>query len=544
MGDSEAVSRLEQLNASLVESLRQKESDFARYKELVDEYEALLESGGPKDSKILELAKKNRNQNLSIERLKTSLRQANAELKFVKERLAVLEGSGAPAVSTSRSSRTAPAPSVEDGASAAEKLTELAQELREYREKYNKLNTRSQELRVANQQMKADLTKYRQALQREVGDEVPLPQVLEEGSGWRGRAQKITILKAKVRSLQETLRAHQLHSEVGSMVSGVTGVSSIGGAGLDGTSMSSSATSRTGTSSLRSAVDVERERIADIASTRRQTTEELRSALQGKEDELRDMEGKVRAHKARNRILEKSLAELQSKIQVLVEKTKTDDELIEALTAELKKSRDAKRAELTNSGLRSGNEQSLNRLQQQLRDKDKIIDGLQEELELLQDTLSQASGAQGSKDCAVDVRAAALQIEVDRLRSRNMELQRQCDESLLRTSVSSGFTAPGRVTINREQPREELEAALQLQLTENSELKATLRAVNQRKAEEIQMHVDLLQEQKAMFTEQLRKARSAPSRDELVVALTDANRQLQVEIEGLKQQLAQHSPSE
>ena len=60
---------------------------------------------------------------------------------------------------------------------------------------------------------------------------------------------------------------------------------------------------------------------------------------QGKEDELRDMEGKVRAHKARNRILEKSLAELQSKIQVLVEKTKTDDELIEALTAELKKSR-------------------------------------------------------------------------------------------------------------------------------------------------------------------------------------------------------------
>ena len=58
------------------------------------------------------------------------------------------------------------------------------------------------------------------------------------------------------------------------------------------------------------------------------------------------------------------------------------------------------------------------------------------------------------------------------------------------------------------------------------------------------MHVDLLQEQKAMFTEQLRKARSAPSRDELVVALTDANRQLQVEIEGLKQQLAQHSPSE
>ena len=47
-----------------------------------------------------------------------------------------------------------------------------------------------------------------------------------------------------------------------------------------GISRPHSATSRTGTSSLRSAVDVERERIADIASTRRQTTEELRSALQ------------------------------------------------------------------------------------------------------------------------------------------------------------------------------------------------------------------------------------------------------------------------
>ena len=41
------------------------------------------------------------------------------------------------------------------------------------------------------------------ALAKEVGDETPLSKVIEGGSEWRGRAQQISLLKAKISELQQ-----------------------------------------------------------------------------------------------------------------------------------------------------------------------------------------------------------------------------------------------------------------------------------------------------------------------------------------------------
>lgn len=41
------------------------------------------------------------------------------------------------------------------------------------------------------------------ALVKEVGDETPLSKLVEAGSDWRGRAQQIGLLKAKVNDLQQ-----------------------------------------------------------------------------------------------------------------------------------------------------------------------------------------------------------------------------------------------------------------------------------------------------------------------------------------------------
>lgn len=46
----------------------------------------------------------------------------------------------------------------------------------------------------------------RQALAREVG-EVDVDRALEEGGGWRGRAQLISLLKTKVKQLQRAAAA-------------------------------------------------------------------------------------------------------------------------------------------------------------------------------------------------------------------------------------------------------------------------------------------------------------------------------------------------
>lgn len=50
---------------------------------------------------------------------------------------------------------------------------------------------------------KTERDKVSRALAKEVGDEMPLSKVVEAGSEWRGRAQQISLLKAKVSELQQ-----------------------------------------------------------------------------------------------------------------------------------------------------------------------------------------------------------------------------------------------------------------------------------------------------------------------------------------------------
>lgn len=58
--------------------------------------------------------------------------------------------------------------------------------------------------------MQNELHKLQRVLAKEVGENVSLDKILEEGSGWRGRAQKIALLKANVRDLKAELRVGHL----------------------------------------------------------------------------------------------------------------------------------------------------------------------------------------------------------------------------------------------------------------------------------------------------------------------------------------------
>ena len=50
---------------------------------------------------------------------------------------------------------------------------------------------------------KTERDKVTRALVKEVGDDTPLTKLVEGGSDWRGRAQQISLLKAKVTDLQQ-----------------------------------------------------------------------------------------------------------------------------------------------------------------------------------------------------------------------------------------------------------------------------------------------------------------------------------------------------
>jgi len=76
-------------------------------------------------------------------------------------------------------------------------------------------------MRNENQQLKQDLEKAQRVLEKEVGEVVDIEQMLKEGTTWKGRAQKIENLKAKIKALNEKVwrehvgyvRRHRRHPE-------------------------------------------------------------------------------------------------------------------------------------------------------------------------------------------------------------------------------------------------------------------------------------------------------------------------------------------
>ena len=68
---------------------------------------------------------------------------------------------------------------------------------------------------------KTEKDKVTRALLKEVGDDTPLSKLVEGGSDWRGRAQQISLLKAKITDLQQAqvllLDSPQCHASLASL---------------------------------------------------------------------------------------------------------------------------------------------------------------------------------------------------------------------------------------------------------------------------------------------------------------------------------------
>ena len=76
------------------------------------------------------------------------------------------------------------------------------------------LSGRLNEYRVKADRFETEMKKARAALRREVGGHVNIEEIVDEGTNWRGRAQKIVMLKSKVKELQEQVREHSTKADV------------------------------------------------------------------------------------------------------------------------------------------------------------------------------------------------------------------------------------------------------------------------------------------------------------------------------------------
>ncbi|KAF4319830.1 hypothetical protein G195_006725 [Phytophthora kernoviae 00238/432] len=174
-----------------------------------------------------------------------------------------------------------------------------------------------EELKSKNVALQQELKKTQRALVREVGDDVPLEDILGNtdstvsGASRRGRAQHIVMLKAKVKKLQTQLVP---------LKSGSTSAGS-----QDSTNVAT-------------VIDVDQRAQQDLSGQqmhRQKRVDQLTSQRDDLEERLHRLTRKYDALKARAQILDREKQETRNKFQVLVEKSRNDDALVDALQRQL-----------------------------------------------------------------------------------------------------------------------------------------------------------------------------------------------------------------
>ncbi|KAL1519457.1 hypothetical protein AB1Y20_022978 [Prymnesium parvum] len=197
--------------------------------------------------------------------------------------------------------------------------------------------------KTANEALKAEVARYARALAREVGEEVGSARVrelLDEGSGAKGRAQQIALLKEQLRELAR----------------------------------------RAGDGVAPAADERQRSNLSGIEAERRRELERLLLRENQLVGEVAEAKKKVDAQAARIKILEGDVKSKKEKLLVLLRKSDADDQLVGALRAELEKTRAG--------GEEGKGEQLAQRVAQQqaqITRQEQIILSLRDQLQRLQD---------------------------------------------------------------------------------------------------------------------------------------------------------------
>ncbi|KAJ1633665.1 hypothetical protein T492DRAFT_978984 [Pavlovales sp. CCMP2436] len=294
---------------ALQAALRERDIELDRLRRAAAEDVGASDGPGDlRDQRLRELARKNRHMVQLLGKERATFAALSGELAALKAHppsaAASAASSKVAAPSTSRSATATPLPG---GGGGDDSLV-----VRELRDKLALAQGKANEARLTQQAMRAELSKYQRALAKEVGDDVPLAKVLEDG--WRGRAQQITLLKAKLGDARRT-----------------------GGAGAED-----------GHHHQLSAVDERaRAQIASKEGDRRREFERLVLREQEQQAVHAELAAKLEPVLARVRILESEGRANREKLKMLLTKSDNDDELVQALKEQLRRASEMRKAATT-----------------------------------------------------------------------------------------------------------------------------------------------------------------------------------------------------
>ena len=273
----------------------------------VAELGASLETGGDRlaagvrESKIVDVSKKNRVLRLELEREKAEKARLGAQLKALKARL------GEPNEKRTESQVEAACREVvEEASKNAESATK---ECAEWREKWKQASARAQRFSGQNAYIKTEKDRLKTIIKREIGDDVDFGKLDDEiaaTGGWRGRARRIRDLAAERDFLKTQL------ADANDALAAIAEEPEADGAG-----------------------DKPR-RETPLEATRREL-EETRLRLAKARDDAERQRERRRAAGADLAAADRERESLAEKTDALKQKSDHDEKLIEALRAEVRR---------------------------------------------------------------------------------------------------------------------------------------------------------------------------------------------------------------
>ncbi|CAD8190015.1 unnamed protein product [Paramecium pentaurelia] len=301
-------------------------------KTLAEECEDVINSKNEtlKDRKIRELVQKNRQLLLSYEKEKQSRKkleeQVNKALKETDEGIKALDKS----IPKALIPKADPLAKALKGSESQKEDIGVADD---FKNKFKEADKKVQEQRVKLQQLKTELNKAMRIIQREVGENVNLDQLLMDENGWKGRAQQIEILKSKVKDLNSKLGSSSQYSDVSQM------------------SKQSKQESKN--------------------NTDKQQFELLKSQYEAVKQDNENLQQKIKAVSSRRQILEDQIKEVKVEYEknkkILLEKSENDDKYIFALKSELDKLKKNQPQQETKIVYKPADDEETRKLRQELK---------------------------------------------------------------------------------------------------------------------------------------------------------------------------------
>ncbi|XP_025927968.1 coiled-coil domain-containing protein 13 isoform X1 [Apteryx rowi] len=300
-------------NGRLYKLVREKDFEIKQLQKKIQEDKLALSgtsglAGDIAATKIVELAKKNREITAETESEKAKVKQLNNKVKELERELQTAMGKihslggGDSGIKQSTlkmiEGNLAESPEVK---ALQEKLTTANFKVMEYR---NQLQSTKQELKMTQK-----------LLANEVGEDVNIQSLLTASGSWRGRAQQILVLQGKVRELENRLSQNKSRTS--------------------STEIDDEFLALTDPRKL-SAQEKNLLKIRSLEKEKKEVLEKLTGEHDALQKDHEEVKKKLDASKARNKVLCSEVKTLKGQIVTLLEKGKHDDELIDALLSQQK----------------------------------------------------------------------------------------------------------------------------------------------------------------------------------------------------------------